>query len=613
MSNMAHIEEFDPAAGRLPVSQIDWPISRDRFDTLLRHWRLEGFWLSLWSGEDRCVAFDEDCAPFWKHLSQADGPFMQRALATAHENFQSITSHVTPSAEPRICGPWGSAVPLVVVPLIDRRRCIGGVIAACALGPASQEDFARFCGDCKFDETIARKHLDGIECIDSGRLKQRAELFALTVQQARECDRRTGELAVLTNNLESTYEELHLIYEISNHMSIPQNPERILEVVGKELLSVTRAAGIVFVLPWHDYEESGAEGENEPRRAGQWKHVVSVGNVAATAGDLIRLTDGLMTQLESAPKQILLNKAPEHANLAWTKPWLKHLVAYPMLQDGANLGVCYTINCTDAGDYTSVDVQLFRAVVDRIASALHNQHLYDDLADLLMGMLHALVNSVDAKDPYTFGHSGRVAFFSRALAHSAGLPPIECERVYLSGLLHDIGKIGVPDAVLTKPGRLTREEFDLLKKHPEIGQRILSRVRQIQDLVPGVLYHHERIDGRGYPHGVAGKAIPLFGRIICIADSFDAMTSNRTYRAALPIPMAISEIRRCSGSQFDPYLAERFLAANPHAMFEAALEGSRGESDIGRIGALFCNLNRNLSAPVAKIATDGPMSMETHP
>ncbi|MCB9858100.1 MAG: HD domain-containing protein [Phycisphaerales bacterium] len=612
MSNMAHTEEFDPAAGRLPTSQIEWPISADRFDALVKNWRLEGFWLSLWSGEDRCVAFDEHCGPFWKLFAHPDGRFMQKVVATARENFQSVNSDVRPSAEPCICGPWAPAVPLIVVPLIDRRRCVGAVIAACVSDKAPQEDFARFCGDCEIDETFARKQLDDSTCVESVRLRQRTDLLALTIRQARECERRHDEIAVLTNNLESTYEELHLIYEISNHMSIPQNPEKILEIVGNELLAVTRAAGVAFVLPWHDYEESPGGGEGETRRAGQWKHVVTIGEVGANSSDLIRMTDCLLPQLESGPKHLLLNKAPEQPGLAWTKPWLKHLVAYPMVQEGANLGICYTINCTDIGDYTSVDVQLFRAVVDRIASALHNQHLYDDLADLLMGMLHALVNSVDAKDPYTFGHSGRVAFFSRALAQSAGLPPIECERVYLSGLLHDIGKIGVPDAVLTKPGRLTREEFDLLKKHPEIGQRILSRVRQIQDLVPGVLYHHERIDGRGYPHGVAGKAIPLFGRIICIADSFDAMTSNRTYRAALPIPMAISEIRRCSGSQFDPFLAERFLAANPHAMFEAAIEGSRGECDIGRIGALFCNMNRGMSAPVAKISTEGPMSMESH-
>jgi HD-GYP domain-containing protein (c-di-GMP phosphodiesterase class II) len=328
--------------------------------------------------------------------------------------------------------------------------------------------------------------------------------------------------------------------------------------------------------------------------------VVQIGEGAPRDADLIRLTEQLNNRLQSGGKQVLINKAKEEPEFSWAQNWLKHFVAYPLRQDGTELGVCYTINCTDAGDYTSVDVQLFRAVVDRLAAALHNQHLYDDLADLLMGMLHALVNSVDAKDPYTFGHSGRVAYFSRALANEAGLSRVECERVYLSGLLHDIGKIGVPDAVLTKPGRLTNEEFDLLKKHPEIGQRILSRVRQIQDLVPGVLYHHERMDGRGYPHGLAGQDIPLFGRIICIADSFDAMTSNRTYRAALPIPMAIAELRRCSGSQFDPFLAEKFLAADPQALFDAAIDGQRGDPDIGRIGGLC----RRLTA-----GSDGPMGV----
>lgn len=609
MSTTAHAEEFDPSAGRLPVAPIEWPISPDRFDALVRSWRSEGFWLSLWTGADHCVAFDESSGAFWRQVALAEGPFLRRLQRVAGENLRTIFDVATPEAHLCARGPWAADVPLIIIPLVDRRRCIGAVIAACVTSRTPGEDFARFCSDCGIDETLARTQLEDTPCISTGSLHQRAEMLAKMIRQARECDRGNEEIAVLTNNLENTYEELHLIYEISNHMAIPQNPEQILRIVGKELLAVTRAAGVAFVLPWHDYEENSSIYDGDLRRAGQWKHVLVVGDVGATTGDLTRLTDTLLPQLNEGAKHLLLNKAPQQPGLEWTKPWLKHLVAYPMRQDGTNLGVCYTINCTDAGDYTSVDVQLFRAVVDRVTAALHNQHLYDDLADLLMGMLHALVNSVDAKDPYTFGHSGRVAFFSRALGQSAGLSPIQCERVYLSGLLHDIGKIGVPDAVLTKPGRLTREEFDLLKKHPEIGQRILSRVRQIQDLVPGVLYHHERIDGRGYPHGLSGKSIPLFGRIICIADSFDAMTSNRTYRAALPIPMAISEVRRCSGSQFDPFLAERFLAANPHALFEAAIDGARGESDIGRIGALFCNINPSVATATATHDFDTPMSM----
>jgi HD-GYP domain-containing protein (c-di-GMP phosphodiesterase class II) len=129
----------------------------------------------------------------------------------------------------------------------------------------------------------------------------------------------------------------------------------------------------------------------------------------------------------------------------------------------------------------------------------------------------------------------------------------------MAGLLHDVGKIGVPEAVLQKAGRLTAEEFELIKKHPAIGAKILQDVKQIREIIPGVLHHHEHFDGKGYPANLAGEAIPLLGRIICLADSFDAMTSSRTYRKALPLEVALCEIRRCSGTHFDPAMAEVFL------------------------------------------------------
>jgi HD-GYP domain-containing protein (c-di-GMP phosphodiesterase class II) len=129
----------------------------------------------------------------------------------------------------------------------------------------------------------------------------------------------------------------------------------------------------------------------------------------------------------------------------------------------------------------------------------------------------------------------------------------------MAGLLHDVGKIGVPEAVLQKTGKLTDEEFEQIKKHPAIGARILQDVKQVADLLPGVLHHHERYDGRGYPARLSGTDIPLMGRIICLADCFDAMTSSRTYRKAMPLEAALTEIRRCSGTQFDPELAEVFL------------------------------------------------------
>jgi len=185
--------------------------------------------------------------------------------------------------------------------------------------------------------------------------------------------------------------------------------------------------------------------------------------------------------------------------------------------------------------------------------------LYEDVRGLMMGLLHSLTSAVDAKDTYTCGHSERVALLSRCLAQQIPLDDHAVDRVYMAGLLHDVGKIGVPEAVLQKAGRLTPEEFEEIKKHPAIGARILRDIRQIEDIIPGVLYHHERYDGKGYPSGLAGEDIPLMGRIICLADCFDAMTSSRTYRKALPLEVAMTEIQRCSGTQFDPALADAFL------------------------------------------------------
>jgi HD-GYP domain-containing protein (c-di-GMP phosphodiesterase class II) len=141
----------------------------------------------------------------------------------------------------------------------------------------------------------------------------------------------------------------------------------------------------------------------------------------------------------------------------------------------------------------------------------------------------------------------------------------------------------VPESVLHKTGRLTPEEFEQMKKHPQIGARILADVKQIRDIIPGVLHHHERYDGNGYPHGLAGEAIPLMGRLICLADCFDAMTSNRTYRQAMPLEVALTEIRRCGGTQFDPALTEAFLrigAARLRELVASAqkLSGRAGES-----------------------------------
>ena len=164
-------------------------------------------------------------------------------------------------------------------------------------------------------------------------------------------------------------------------------------------------------------------------------------------------------------------------------------------------------------------------------------------------------NALDAKDPYTEGHSERVSAYSTRLARELGLPEEEIDNIRLVALLHDIGKIGVPDSVLKKPGRLTDEEFGLMKQHTVVGSEIIKDINSIPGVVIGARYHHERYDGRGYPDGLKGEEIPFIARIIAVADAFDAMTSNRIYRKHLSTEQVMSELEKGAGSQFDPAIA----------------------------------------------------------
>ncbi|MBQ9658744.1 MAG: HD domain-containing protein [Clostridia bacterium] len=167
--------------------------------------------------------------------------------------------------------------------------------------------------------------------------------------------------------------------------------------------------------------------------------------------------------------------------------------------------------------------------------------------------------AVEAKDPYTRGHSDRVSEYSVLIAKKLGLSEQDIDTIRIGGLFHDIGKIGVPDVILRKTERLTNEEYDEIKKHPSTGASILAQASIFQDIVPIVKHHHERFDGNGYPEKLGGENIPYFARIAAVADTFDAMTSRRTYRDALSLDIVKEEIKKCKGSQFDPQIADVFL------------------------------------------------------
>jgi energy-coupling factor transport system substrate-specific component len=183
-------------------------------------------------------------------------------------------------------------------------------------------------------------------------------------------------------------------------------------------------------------------------------------------------------------------------------------------------------------------------------------------------IIGAFANCVDGKDTYTNGHSLRVAQYTKMLAQKLGENTQTVDKFYNVALLHDIGKIGIPDAILQKPGKLTDEEFKIMKSHAERGYQILKDIQLQEDLAAGAHHHHERFDGKGYPDGLAGENIPWVARIIAVADTFDAMSSTRPYRKKLPEDFIINEIKNCAGTQLDPMVVEKFLELYKEGAFK---------------------------------------------
>ncbi len=191
-----------------------------------------------------------------------------------------------------------------------------------------------------------------------------------------------------------------------------------------------------------------------------------------------------------------------------------------------------------------------------------------ELVDFTNSIIDAFAVCIDGKDSYTNGHSLRVAQYTRMLAKKLGEDEDTIQKFYNIALLHDIGKIGIPDDILNKPGKLTEEEYEIVKTHPYRGYEILKKVKTQKDLVEGAQFHHERFDGRGYPARLAGEKIPLVARIISVADAFDAMSSTRPYRKKMPMDAIVKEIKDCTGSQFDPKISKAFLELYEEGAFD---------------------------------------------
>jgi HD-GYP domain-containing protein (c-di-GMP phosphodiesterase class II) len=246
-----------------------------------------------------------------------------------------------------------------------------------------------------------------------------------------------------------------------------------------------------------------------------------------------------------------------------------------------SVGWLLAVNPVDNRDLTQEDVERLQHVGSLIVAQLSNAKIYADLKELLFGIIRALTAAIDAKDPYTSGHSERVARIAVRLAEELKMPPSKRSDLYLAGLLHDVGKIGIDDGVLKKTGPLTPEEYKKIQAHVEIGVTILKDLRKLHHILPGVRHHHESLDGTGYPDRLSGDAIPLEARILAVADSFDAMSSNRPYRRRLSLSQIDTILQQGRDVQWDPNVIDSLFACR--ADLEAIRQKGLGESLIGAV------------------------------
>ena len=410
-------------------------------------------------------------------------------------------------------------------------------------------------------------------------------LMARNFQTAIRTDEQIENVGI---ELSRVYEELVLLHRISTNMRVTESDTNFLQLACDSLTDIVLVEGIAVLL------ERVVEGEQ--------RLVVAAGSGLIDIDDRMGalLHSRLSDEIHGGHEALLDSEVDSPFRYEWPVS-VRNIIAVPLCSKEKGevassrrtgggisiIGLMVAVNRIDKPDFDSTDVKLFTSVASGCAVFIENGRLFNDLKELFVGSLKALTNSIDAKDQYTRGHSERVAVISRWIAERVAekeqLEEEQIHRIYLAGLLHDIGKIGIDESVLRKNGKLTPEERQCIQRHPLIGASILRGIKQMREIVPGVLCHHERVDGRGYPDGLRGNDIPLTGKIVGLADSFDAMTSRRTYRDAMSIERALDEVRKGLGTQFDARIGEVFLESDIQHLWEIIQEGDLQGYDTARL------------------------------
>jgi putative nucleotidyltransferase with HDIG domain len=363
------------------------------------------------------------------------------------------------------------------------------------------------------------------------------------------------QLADISSHLLMTFEEITLLHRLTERLSIAKSVTDLCSLSVNWLADVIPAKSVAI---WF---ESVADLHDPHTLAdANQSMLISHGNCPLQQDEFRRFMERLGPRVATEP--LVLNSGAT-SSPTWYYPEVREIISVPIREGNRLFGWLIALNHTGASDITNseaefgtVEACLLASVATILGIHCGNIALYHEQSDFFSSVVRALTSAIDAKDPYTCGHSDRVARLSVAIARQLECDKDDLNTIYLSGLLHDIGKIGISDDVLRKPGPLTPEEFEHIKQHPELGCRILDGVKQLDKVMPIVRHHHEAWNGAGYPAKLKGEETPFMARIVAVADSIDAMSSDRPYRKGMDDEKLDSILRDGAGKQWDPKIVE---------------------------------------------------------
>lgn len=378
----------------------------------------------------------------------------------------------------------------------------------------------------------------------------KAHLLATLLAYHAEIEQERKELGSETLH---KYKEITLLYDMADRIPACMDLREIVGLLIEQLRQVIRFDAVTVLV--------------QNRETGLLDVIASEGDEYETGTGVEPA--GIMGSVWSAGRGEIVNDVGSDPRFVAGATRISSLMCTPLKSKETMSGII-RLSSAEPVVYAAEDLKLFSTLASQAAVQIENAALYRQLKDTFYTMVYTLAETIEKRDPYTGNHTKRVMEYSLALGRTLGLSDQELSRLELAAVLHDIGKIGVPDKILLKQAKLDDDEFRQIKLHAVYGEEILCRIPQLNDIIPGVKHHHERYDGRGYPDGLKGEEIDIMARIIAVADTFDAMTTDRPYRRGFPFEEAFEELRRNAGSQFDPAVIEAFFETDVMEAYFAA-------------------------------------------